>query len=168
MRPCKRTTPAVELAMALIPTRRWLSVPQRCAPIPPGAGVTCDVECHHRRDFARLAHEAALRALDKQERVLEELRARTGMLLAASSLAAAFLGQEAFRRPEPAWLVIVALVAFVAVILACVYILVPTSELVFAESGVGLTRACTRSVAISPRCTGAWPTSWTACGKRTT
>lgn len=70
--------------------------------------------------------------------MLEELRARTGMLLAASSLAAAFLGQEAFRRPEPAWLVIVALVAFVAVILACVYILVPTSELVFAESGVGL------------------------------
>ena len=39
-------------------------------------------------DLERLAHDTALRALDKQERVLEELRARTGGLLAAASLTA--------------------------------------------------------------------------------
>ena len=89
-------------------------------------------------EFERLAHDAALRALDKQEGVLEELRARTGVLLAASSLAAAFLGQEAFRDPGAAWLVIVALGAFVAAILACVYILIPKRDLIFAESGAAL------------------------------
>ena len=31
----------------------------------------------------------------------KELRARTGVLLAASSLAASFLGQQAFRDPSP-------------------------------------------------------------------
>ena len=46
--------------------------------------------------FERLAYEAAQRALDKQERLLEELRSRTGLLLAAASLAASFLGREAF------------------------------------------------------------------------
>lgn len=39
-------------------------------------------------EFEQLAYEAALRSLDKQERLLEELRARTGVLLAASSIAA--------------------------------------------------------------------------------
>lgn len=33
-------------------------------------------------EFEKLAYEAALRGLDKQERLLEELRTRTGMLLA--------------------------------------------------------------------------------------
>jgi hypothetical protein len=43
-------------------------------------------------DLEKLAYDSALRALDKQEKVLEELRARTGILLATSSLAASFLG----------------------------------------------------------------------------
>jgi hypothetical protein len=46
--------------------------------------------------YERLAFEAAQRALDKQERLLEELRSRTGLLLAVASLAASFLGREAF------------------------------------------------------------------------
>jgi hypothetical protein len=37
-------------------------------------------------EFEKLAYEAALRGLDKQENLLEELRTRTGVLLAASSL----------------------------------------------------------------------------------
>jgi hypothetical protein len=45
-------------------------------------------------EFEKLAYEAALRGLDKQEGLLEELRTRTGVLLAASSLAASFLGQR--------------------------------------------------------------------------
>ena len=63
------------------------------------------------------------------------MRERTGVLLAASSLAAAFLGEAAFRDPSPGWSVIVALVAFVASILASVYILMPKANLVFAEVG---------------------------------
>lgn len=46
-------------------------------------------------DLATIAFDAGTRALDKQERVLEELRSRTGVLLAVSSLAAAFLGRPA-------------------------------------------------------------------------
>jgi hypothetical protein len=36
--------------------------------------------------LAQLSYDAALRALDLQERAVEQLRARTGILLAASSL----------------------------------------------------------------------------------
>jgi hypothetical protein len=88
--------------------------------------------------FEQLAFEAALRALDKQERVLEELRARTGVLLAASSLAAAFLGQSAFRSPAPALFAVSALVAFTMSILMSVYVLLPNENLVFAEVGSAL------------------------------
>ncbi len=69
---------------------------------------------------------------------MEELRARTGVLLGASSLAAAFLGQAAFGDPKPAALVVLALVAFVLSILTSVYILIPKKNLVFAEVGSGL------------------------------
>jgi len=89
-------------------------------------------------DFERLAYEASLRGLDKQEGYLEELRARTGVLLAASSLAASFLGPQAFSHPEPRGLVATALLAFVASIGAGVFILVPKKDLIFAQAGVGL------------------------------
>jgi len=89
-------------------------------------------------EFERLAFETALRALDKQETLLEELRARTGVLLAASSLVAAFLGQQGFQDPDPGALAVVALAAFVALVLASVYILYPKKALIFAESGSGL------------------------------
>lgn len=44
-----------------------------------------------------IAFASAERALDKQEKLLEELRARTGVLLAAASLAASFLGARALE-----------------------------------------------------------------------
>lgn len=89
-------------------------------------------------EFEKLAHDAALRGLDKQEGLLEELRSRTGVLLAASSLAASFLGQQAFRNPSPRALVIVALAAFVISIGASVFILLPKKNLIFSERGAGL------------------------------
>lgn len=89
-------------------------------------------------EFEKLAYEAALRGLDKQEGLLAEMRARTGVLLAASSLAASFLGQQAFRNPSPRGLVITALVAFVVSIGASVFILLPKKNLIFAEAGAGL------------------------------
>jgi hypothetical protein len=86
-------------------------------------------------EFERLAYESSLRALDKQEGLLEELRGRTGILLAASALAASFLGESAFRNASPA-LAALALLGFVASIAASVFILVPRSDrFVFAVSG---------------------------------
>jgi hypothetical protein len=89
-------------------------------------------------EFEKLAYEAALRGLDKQEGLLEELRTRTGVLLVASSLAASFLGQQAFQNPSPRGLAIVALSAFVLSIAASVFILLPKKDLIFAEAGAGL------------------------------
>lgn len=89
-------------------------------------------------EFEKLAHDAALRGLDKQEGLLEELRSRTGVLLAASSLAASFLGQQAFRDPSPRALAIIALAAFVISIGASVFILLPKKNLIFSERGAGL------------------------------
>jgi hypothetical protein len=91
-----------------------------------------------RGDFEKLAYEAALRGLDKQEGLLEELRTRTGVLLAASSLAASFLGQQAFKDPHPHSLAIAALASFIVSIGASVFILLPKKDLIFALRGAGL------------------------------
>jgi hypothetical protein len=46
-------------------------------------------------DLGRLVYQSALGALEKKEHVLDELRARTAVLLAASSVATSFLGGRA-------------------------------------------------------------------------
>ena len=89
-------------------------------------------------DFEKLAYEAALRSLDKQEAYVEELRARTGVLLAASSLAASFLGQQAFQGSNPRILVVAALLAFFVSVGTGVFVLLPKQGLIFAEKGVRL------------------------------
>jgi hypothetical protein len=89
--------------------------------------------------YERLAYEAALRALDKQERLIDELRSRTGLLLAAASLAASFLGREAFAGHPKRGLALLALVAFLLAVGASVYVLLPkTGKFVFAMVGAGL------------------------------
>jgi hypothetical protein len=89
--------------------------------------------------YERLAYEAAQRALDKQERLLEELRSRTGLLLAAASLAASFLGREAFAEDPKRGLAVLAVVAFLLAVAASVYILLPKRDkFVFALVGAGL------------------------------
>ena len=89
--------------------------------------------------YERLAYEAAQRALDKQERLIDELRSRTGLLLAAASLAASFLGREAFAGDPKEVLAVIALVAFLAAVAASVYVLLPKSDkFVFALVGAGL------------------------------
>jgi hypothetical protein len=89
-------------------------------------------------ELEKLAYEEALRALDRQERLLEELRTRTGVLLAASSLAASFLGPQAFLQPSPKSLVLVALAAFVLTLGASVFILMPKRSLAFGVAGGGI------------------------------
>jgi len=89
--------------------------------------------------YERLAYEAAQRALDKQERLIDELRSRTGLLLAAASLGASFLGREAFAGDPKEGLALIALVAFLVAVAASVYVLLPKSEkFVFAVVGAGL------------------------------
>jgi hypothetical protein len=90
-------------------------------------------------EYERLAFEAAQRALDKQERLLEELRSRTGILLAAAALGASFLGREAFGGDPRRGLAVGALVALLIAIGSSVYILVPKADrFVFAVVGSGL------------------------------
>jgi hypothetical protein len=89
-------------------------------------------------EFEKLAYETALRALDKQEGLLEELRARTGVLVAAAAIAASLLGPRAFQNPSPKGLAVTALVAFVIALGASVFVLLPKKRLVFAASGTGI------------------------------
>lgn len=89
-------------------------------------------------DFEKLAYQEAVRGLDKQEGLLEALRARTGVLLAASSIATSFLGPQAFRDPSPKVLAITALIAFVLSLGATAFILLPNKKLVFTIAGPGI------------------------------
>jgi hypothetical protein len=87
-------------------------------------------------ELEKLAYEEALRGLDRQEALLKELRARTGALLATSSLAASFLGQQAFQNPRPGLFAVVALIAFVAATGTCAFILHPKEDLLFPPQGI--------------------------------
>lgn len=89
-------------------------------------------------ELAELAFEQSQRRLDKQERVLEELRARTAILLAASSLAASFLGREAFGDSGWDALAVAAGVSFLVTMLAAVYVLLPRRRFVFSLIGSAL------------------------------
>jgi hypothetical protein len=85
-------------------------------------------------ELARIAYEASLRSLDKQEEVVAELRARTGLVLAASSLAASFLGERAIVEGTLV-AVLVALAAFGVSLGASLYILLPKADLGFSLKG---------------------------------
>jgi hypothetical protein len=85
--------------------------------------------------LAQIAYESSLRALDKQERVLEEIRARTAVLLAASSLAASLLGHSALDEPHAVALLVGVLLAFAVSTGASIYVLLPRPDIVFAVNG---------------------------------
>jgi hypothetical protein len=75
-----------------------------------------------------LAFQLSQKRIDKQDRLLDELRSRTGVLLAAAALAASFLGREAFAGHPKAALAIAALGAFLASTGSSLYVLVPKKE----------------------------------------
>lgn len=89
-------------------------------------------------ELPRLAYELSLRALSQQESALNELRARTGALLTASSIVASFLGAAAIAASGLDLLTGLALVAFGLSVMPSIYILVPRPTFVFALSGVRL------------------------------
>jgi hypothetical protein len=67
--------------------------------------------------------------------VLEEMRARTGLLLAASSLAASLFGRAAFADLHPVAIAVIALVAFLISLGASLSVLMPRSSFVFSLGG---------------------------------
>ena len=78
-------------------------------------------------DLERLAYESALGALEKQEHVLDELRARTGVLLAASSVATSLLGGRAVATGGSV-VVVAAMLSFGLLVAASVAVLVPRRD----------------------------------------
>jgi hypothetical protein len=71
-----------------------------------------------------------------QERSVEQLRARTGTLLAAASLTASFLGAQTIQRTGGVGtLGALALCSLAASIVLSVYVLLPRPGLVFSVSG---------------------------------
>jgi hypothetical protein len=86
-------------------------------------------------ELEQIAYDSALGALDKQEKVLEELRARTGILLAASSLAASLLGGRALDEFDPLWLAVTSSVSFITSLGASLFVLTPRSGFVFSLKG---------------------------------
>jgi hypothetical protein len=76
--------------------------------------------------LSELSYDAAVRALDLQERAVEQLRARTGTLLAASSLTASFLGAQAIQHANSSGILgALALTSLACSIGLCVYVLLP-------------------------------------------
>lgn len=91
------------------------------------------------RALTALSYDAAVRALDLQERAIEQLRARTGTLLAASSLTASFLGAQTIQHASGiSALAALALVALACSIGLCTYVLLPKSGFVFSLSAPGM------------------------------
>ena len=89
-------------------------------------------------DLEKLAYDSALRALDKQERLVEELRARAGVVLAASSLAVSFFGGGGLAGPGPVGLALISILCFVISVGAAIFLLLPKPGLVFAGSAAGV------------------------------
>jgi hypothetical protein len=81
------------------------------------------------------SYDLSLRSLTQQESVLNELRARTGTLLAASSVVASFLGAQAAASPGTSWLTVLGLIAFAVTVFGGLYVLMPRGGLIFALRG---------------------------------
>lgn len=75
-----------------------------------------------------VAYEQSLRALDHQVGVLDETRARTGILLAAASIVTSFLGSAALGQSGVDVLAILAVLAFLAAVGLCLWVLVPRRD----------------------------------------
>ncbi|MGZ8702321.1 MAG: hypothetical protein ACXWZY_08545 [Gaiellaceae bacterium] len=110
-------------------------------------------------ELALLAYELSQRMLTQQEMRLDELRARTGTLLAASSVATSFLGPRAIDRNGVDTLALLALTAFAVSVIGSVSILILNPRLVFGVRGTRLfeeERAREESIADVHRRLGYW------------
>jgi hypothetical protein len=89
-------------------------------------------------ELEQLAYDLALRTLGQQERLLEELRARTGVLLTATAIVVSFLGGRALADSGDAWLTLTGTAAAIASIVVAVYVLLPKSGVTFALHGAAV------------------------------
>jgi hypothetical protein len=71
----------------------------------------------------QLAYDTALTALRNQDGELNQLRSRTGTLLAAASITASFFGVQALSRQASGTFSVVALIASVFALVLCIYVL---------------------------------------------
>lgn len=79
-----------------------------------------------------------MRALEIQRASLDELRTRTGVLLAATSLSAAFLGTVALQHHGFSPVNTLATLAFIGVIVLCLWVLAPKDGWEFAYNATVL------------------------------
>ena len=86
-------------------------------------------------ELEQLSYEPANDALKEQDRSLDEVRSRTGTLLAASSVVASFLGGRALDAVGFDWANVLALSAFAATAVLSVYVLFPRQGLARSLSG---------------------------------
>lgn len=75
--------------------------------------------------LAQIIYEQAQKALEQQERQVNELRQRTGTLLAAAALTASFFGAAALGRDGVVAPVVLAAVALAVTVLSGLYVLYP-------------------------------------------
>jgi hypothetical protein len=73
----------------------------------------------------RIVYEESVRTLSQQREVLDGLRARAGTLVAAASVATAFLSTQALDTPELGSLAWSAIILFCIVVVVSLAILVP-------------------------------------------
>lgn len=81
------------------------------------------------RAVARAALEVARAALDEQHVAIRELRSHTGALLTATSVVVSFLGTRALATRHLRVLAFIGLAAFVASLVLCLYVLLPTGRI---------------------------------------
>jgi hypothetical protein len=84
---------------------------------------------------ARLAYETSLRALEHQRHDVAEVRSRTGILIAAASLGASFLGTRALAHDPDVLPTVTALAALVTTLACGTIVLLPQPELRFSLRG---------------------------------
>lgn len=77
---------------------------------------------------AAIMYEESRRAIEVQAASLDELRSRTGLLLAAASLTASFLAAQTTSRGDLGTLGGAALASFALAVGACIYVLWPRKD----------------------------------------
>jgi hypothetical protein len=82
----------------------------------------------------KLVYDEAVRGWSLQSSVLDELRSRTGVLLAAASVAAALLGSADLEKHQEFTVIgLFALGAFILVVLGCLWVLWPKGDWTFSH-----------------------------------
>jgi hypothetical protein len=84
--------------------------------------------------IAEAGYELSQGAISEQNERLSELRGRTATLLAAASLAASFLGGQSIRAGDLGAVGVLALIAYLVCVGACITVLLP-HRLVFSFRG---------------------------------